>query len=57
MLTSIYYIFSSRKPVKKLLRKITKIIKLFINLICELIIAASCKGLYFKTDEYAAQFA
>jgi len=57
MLTSIYYIFSSRKPVKKLLRKLTKIIKLFINLICELIIAASCKGLYFKTDEYAAQFA
>jgi len=30
-----------------------KIIKLFINLICELIIPTSCKVLCFKTDEYA----
>jgi len=32
-----------------------KIIKLLINLICELIISASCKGLCFKIDEYAAR--
>jgi len=33
----------------------SKIIKLFINLICELIIPVSCKELCFKTDEYAAR--